>query len=296
MKNKAFTLIELLTVIVIIAILTMATIPIITNSIKSSKDKLYDSLITKIINSAMDWSSENTDMLPKKGESISITLGILQSGGYISTDLKDPKTDSLFPSDMIINITYVTSKSKLTYGKYDGNYAFVVDVNSGTKIKSIKGDYIIVELNSQEEDINNILYKDDNDEEISLKEYSIQIVKDGLNVEKIDSSKEGIYYTYYSKIDGNKKFTKTFKVADTKVPDIIFEGEDTISKDIESFDLYSNVRCEDNSNSCKINIVEGEEEFYDALSNKQIGNYVVKYEAKDQTGNSATKKRVIEIE
>ena len=86
MKNKAFTLIELLTVIVIIAILTMATIPIITNSIKSSKDKLYDSLITKIINSAMDWSSENTDMLPKKGESISITLGILQSGGYISTD------------------------------------------------------------------------------------------------------------------------------------------------------------------------------------------------------------------
>ena len=69
------------------------------------------SLITKIINSAMDWSSENTDMLPKKGENISITLGALQSGGYISTDLKNPKTDSLFPSDMIINITYVTSKS-----------------------------------------------------------------------------------------------------------------------------------------------------------------------------------------
>ena len=104
--KKGFTLIELLTVIVIIAILSVATIPIITNSIKSSKNKAYDTIINKIVDSAIDWSAENTDMLPKKGENITITLGILQSGGYISTDLKNPKTDSLFPSDMIINISY----------------------------------------------------------------------------------------------------------------------------------------------------------------------------------------------
>lgn len=298
-RNKAFTLIELLTVIIIIAILSVVIIPIITNSLDKSKEQVYDGIITKILNSTIDWSVDNIELLPEKEEQISVTLGMLQSEGYISTDLKDPNTDSLFPSDMTITIKYVNKDEKESkkYTKYDGNYAYTVNTKTGTKTNSIKGDYIVVELNANEEEITNILYKDDNDNTISLKEYSIQIVSNGLNVEKIDSTKENTYYVYYSKLDSSKKFVKTFKVADTKVPEIIFDVEDdVISKDIATFDLYENVRCEDNSNSCKINIIEGEEEFYQALTNKDTGNYVVKYEAKDPTGNSATKKRVIEIQ
>ena len=106
-KEKGFTLIEMLGVIIIISILLVILVPIVVRQLKTSKDSIYDSLINRILSSSVDWASENTSFLPNEGESINITLGTLQSGGYISTDLKNPKTNLLFPADMIINIKYI---------------------------------------------------------------------------------------------------------------------------------------------------------------------------------------------
>ena len=296
--KRAFTLIEMLAVIVIISILVLVIIPVVTKNTKDSKENVYNNLINKIISASSDWMIENTDLLPEEGESISITLGMLQSGGYISTDLRNPKTDNLFPSDMVININYVKSNKdnpKLSYGKYNGDYSIVVDINSGTEINDISDEYTIVELNASDTDVDNIVYKDKSDNDISLKEYSIQYVKNGINVEKVDSSKVGIYYAYYTKLDGNKKFTRGFNVSDTTLPEIVFPSDDTVSVSVSTFDLYNNVECNDNSNTCNLKIIEGENEFYSALSNKETGNYVVKYEARDAYGNKTTKNRVIEI-
>ena len=296
--KRAFTLIEMLAVIVIISILVLVIIPVVTKNTKDSKENVYNNLINKIISASSDWMIENTDLLPEEGESISITLGMLQSGGYISTDLRNPKTDNLFPSDMVININYVKSNKdnpKLSYGKYNGDYSIVVDINSGTEINDISDEYTIVELNASDTDVDNIVYKDKSDNDISLKEYSIQYVKNGINVEKVDSSKVGIYYAYYTKLDGNKKFTRVFNVSDTTLPEIVFPSDDTVSVSVSTFDLYNNVECNDNSNTCNLKIIEGENEFYSALSNKETGNYVVKYEARDAYGNKTTKNRVIEI-
>lgn len=296
--KRAFTLIEMLAVIVIISILVLVIIPVVTKNTKDSKENVYNNLINKIISASSDWMIENTDLLPEEGESISITLGMLQSGGYISTDLRNPKTDNLFPSDMVININYVKSNKdnpKLSYGKYNGDYSIVVDINSGTEINDISDEYTIVELNASDTDVDNIVYKDKSDNDISLKEYSIQYVKNGINVEKVDSSKVGIYYAYYTKLDGNKKFTRVFNVSDTTLPEIVFPSDDTVSVNVSTFDLYNNVECNDNSNTCNLKIIEGENEFYSALSNKETGNYVVKYEARDAYGNKTTKNRVIEI-
>lgn len=296
--KRAFTLIEMLAVIVIISILVLVIIPVVTKNTKDSKENVYNNLINKIISASSDWMIENTDLLPEEGESISITLGMLQSGGYISTDLRNPKTDNLFPSDMVININYVKSNKdnpKLSYGKYNGDYSIVVDINSGTEINDISDKYTIVELNASDTDVDNIVYKDKSDNDISLKEYSIQYVKNGINVEKVDSSKVGIYYAYYTKLDGNKKFTRVFNVSDTTLPEIVFPSDDTVSVNVSTFDLYNNVECNDNSNTCNLKIIEGENEFYSALSNKETGNYVVKYEARDAYGNKTTKNRVIEI-
>ena len=296
--KRAFTLIEMLAVIVIISILVLVIIPVVTKNTKDSMENVYNNLINKIISASSDWMIENTDLLPEEGESISITLGMLQSGGYISTDLRNPKTDNLFPSDMVININYVKSNKdnpKLSYGKYNGDYSIVVDINSGTEINDISDEYTIVELNASDTDVDNIVYKDKSDNDISLKEYSIQYVKNGINVEKVDSSKVGIYYAYYTKLDGNKKFTRVFNVSDTTLPEIVFPSDDTVSVNVSTFDLYNNVECNDNSNTCNLKIIEGENEFYSALSNKETGNYVVKYEARDAYGNKTTKNRVIEI-
>ena len=296
--KKAFTLIEMLAVIIVISIIMLILIPVVTRNLSDSKENVYNNLINKMISATSDWMIKNSDDLPEEGESISITLGMLQSEGLISTDLKNPKTDNLFPSDMVINIAYVKANKdnpKLEYGKYKGDYSIVVDINSGTEIKDIKDEYTIVELGSTDEEVDSIVYKDKENSDITLKEYSIQYVNNGLNVEKIDSNKSGIYYVYYSKIDGKKKFTRVFNVTDTSLPEIVFPTDDTVSISVSSFDLYNDVDCNDNSNTCKLTITEGEDEFYNALSNKTKGNYVVKYKAEDASGNKTTKNRVIEI-
>ena len=297
--KKAFTLIELLVVIIIISILAIIIVPIVTNNVKSSKNNIYDNLVNKILIASTDWAVDNTDYLPKDNETINITLGTLQSKGYISTSLLNPKTDSLFPADMLIKITYVKSSRnnpKLKYGKYNGNYAFEVDVNSGHEVKDINSDYTIIELNATDEEVDSIVYKDNENNDISLKEYNIQYVTNNINVEKISTSKSRIYYAYYSENNGNNNFTRVFNVTDTKLPEIIFPENDVVSTSVSSFDLYDNVTCNDNSGECSLKIIEGESEYYTALQNKETGNFVVKYEGADPTGNKVTKKRVIEIQ
>ena len=297
-KEKGFTLIEMLGVIIIISILLVILVPIVVRQLKTSKDSIYDSLINRILSSSVDWASENTSFLPNEGESINITLGTLQSGGYISTDLKNPKTNLLFPADMIIKIKYIKSNQKnkkLSYGKYDGNYSFQVDINSGTEIDNIKDSYTVIQLNETSANVDKIVYKDLSDNDISLKEYNVQIVNNNINVPSIDTSKLGIYYVYYSNNSGKDSFVRVFNVADTELPQIIFKENDAISVNISEFDLYSNVSCEDNSGTCNLTITEGEQELYDALANKTTGNYVITYKATDGFGNMVTKKRVIEI-
>ena len=298
MKKNGFTLIEMLCVIIIVSVIALILIPVVSKTVDEGKKQVYNNLIDKMISATSDWMIKNTDLLPSDGESISITLGMLQSEGYISTDLKNPNTDKLFPADMVINISYVKSNRnnpKLTNGKYKGDYSIVVDVNSGTEIKDIDDEYTVVELGASDNDVDTIIYKDKENNDITLREYSLQFISNGLNVEKVDSSKVGIYYVYYSKIGGDKKFTRVFNVADTTLPEIIFPENDTVSTSVSSFDLYDNVECNDNSNECILKITEGENEFYEALSNKETGNYVVKYQATDGYNNSTTKKRVIEI-
>lgn len=298
MKSKAFTLIEVLAVILIISILAVVTIPLVTNNVNKSRDKLYNSVINKILSASSDWAVSNTSLLPENGESITITLGTLQSEGYISTDLMNPKKEKLFPADMTITINYVKSSrdnEKHIYGKYDGDYLFLVNVNTGTYSDDINKEYTVIELNSSVEDVDRILYQDEKGNELSLKNVNIQIVKNGKNVASIDSSTMGIYNVYYSYKDSTDSFIRVFNVVDTSIPEITFPENDIVSTSVESFDLYENVSCDDNSGKCNLTITEGENEFYEALTNKELGNYVVTYSGSDESGNTKVKKRVIEI-
>lgn len=298
MKNKGFTLVELLGVIIIISIMSVIIVPIIANNLNNSKNSIYDSMINKILAASTDWAAENTDLLPVEGENISITLGTLQSNGYISTDLRNPKTNTLFPSNMIINIHYIKSSSDnkvLKYGKYDGDYSYQVDVESGTEIDDIEDNYTIIQLNAKSDEVDKIIYQDLDGNDISLKEYNIQIVNNKINVASIDTSKTNVYYVYYSKNDNKDSFVRVFNVADTKLPEILFPTNDVVSMNVSSFDLYENVTCSDNSGSCNLKIIEGESELYQALADKNTGNYVVTYQGQDPSGNKVTKKRVIEI-
>ena len=66
MKNKGFTLAELLGVIIILAVIALIATVSISSSMRSSREELYNLQIENIINGAKTWASGNVFELPEK--------------------------------------------------------------------------------------------------------------------------------------------------------------------------------------------------------------------------------------
>ena len=104
-KRKAFTLIELMGVLVIIGILTVILVPVINNTIKNNKQELYDNQLKMIRLAAQNLATDNTYILPEEdGEEIYITLGQLRAMGYAEGTIIDPLTNKNFPDNLIVMI------------------------------------------------------------------------------------------------------------------------------------------------------------------------------------------------
>ncbi|MDD2434984.1 MAG: prepilin-type N-terminal cleavage/methylation domain-containing protein [Bacilli bacterium] len=80
-QEKGFTLIELLGVIGLIVI------PSVTNLIKDSKQKIYDSQVIMIEKTAKSWAAANLDKLPEKNGTC-LALEQLIQGDYDATIVK----------------------------------------------------------------------------------------------------------------------------------------------------------------------------------------------------------------
>ena len=125
-KRKAFTLIELMGVLVIIGILTVILVPVINNTIKNNKQKLHDNQIDMIRLSAQNLATDNTYILPEEdGDEIYITLGQLRAMGYAEGTIIDPLTNKNFPDNLIVMII-----------KKGNDYDYVINLDGGTIITS----------------------------------------------------------------------------------------------------------------------------------------------------------------
>ena len=98
MKNKkGFTLIEITAVVVVLAIIALLITPVVTKVINKNRNKVYDDQINGIVASAKVWGAEHIGSLPGIGESdVTITLDVLQKGGYAKAELVNPSTNELF--------------------------------------------------------------------------------------------------------------------------------------------------------------------------------------------------------
>ena len=92
MKNKGFTLIEILGVLAVLALLSTIIIMSVNKSLKDSKETLYQVQIEEIKNAASMWRTDNIEQIPNVGYH-SITLRDLQNAGYINNEIINPKTD-----------------------------------------------------------------------------------------------------------------------------------------------------------------------------------------------------------
>ncbi len=129
MKNKGFTLAELLAVIVILGLVAAITIPAVTKTLGETKSNLCEDQLKNIQEAARLYGSDHMLELPSiEGESITITLGDLQAGGYIKEDLENPKNKQKIESSLNITITK------------QGNNKWKYEVDNFCNTQSVGGD------------------------------------------------------------------------------------------------------------------------------------------------------------
>ena len=93
MKNKGFTMVELLAVIIVLGMLAAILYPTIRKAINKNKQSLYNEQLDEIVNAAKLYGSDNLEKLPETiGEEKSIDVNDLISNDYIEK-MKNPKTN-----------------------------------------------------------------------------------------------------------------------------------------------------------------------------------------------------------
>lgn len=121
MNKKGLTLIELITVLVVISIIALITIPIITKTMNKSKEQtnlLEESSITEAAKSYVVKNIGITLFLDTENEKEIITLKVLSDEGYLKGNLKNPKT----------NKDYDLEKSTIIVTRKQNNYSYTLNL------------------------------------------------------------------------------------------------------------------------------------------------------------------------
>lgn len=120
-KNKAFTLIELLAVIIILGLISLITVPTVLNKIKSTNEDLYKTQIDLIKAGANSYVSDviahpNTNQTlfnmisSHTAGSMTLTLNELQLAGAVETNVLNPLCDGddkyFSPTETVIKLQY----------------------------------------------------------------------------------------------------------------------------------------------------------------------------------------------
>ena len=117
MKNKAFTLLELLGVIIILGILSLITFPIILNQIKNAKQGIKYSTKTLIIDAAKDYYEDNTNNFDLiEGITYCIDIKTLTDNNYLNEHLKDEDLNNI---DTSKKVKLIYRNNKLDYDVTD---------------------------------------------------------------------------------------------------------------------------------------------------------------------------------
>ncbi len=111
--KKGFTLAELIGVIVVLALISLITIPAISKILRQNKGSLCQTQMNNILEAARSYGADNVFSLPSEdGGRLTITLGDLITGGYIEDEIENPATKEIIDIDSEIYITKTGKKWK----------------------------------------------------------------------------------------------------------------------------------------------------------------------------------------
>lgn len=117
MKEKGFTLVEVLAVIVVLGLLIAIIAPTVNNLIKDSEDALESKQISTIIDATKQYVTMNSDLLPDEGDSTCIYLSDLIDNGVIDNDtIINPKTKEEMNGCVLISYNE-------NYNQYEYSYS-----------------------------------------------------------------------------------------------------------------------------------------------------------------------------
>ena len=112
MRNKGFTLVELITVITLLGLIGLISIPIVDTSIKKSKEKLYNSQIKEIIKQSKTYITENSFDLQEDEFTICVST-LIKEGYFETTEIINP-----------INKNKMEGKVVVTYNEETKTYLY----------------------------------------------------------------------------------------------------------------------------------------------------------------------------
>ena len=121
MKNKGFTLAELIGVIVVLALISLVTIPAVSNTLKANRIKLCKTQISNIIAAAKSYGADNLFSL----DTISgVSLETLIKYGYIDDKIQNPVTKEIY--------RYVKNDSELGDNEINAN-TLIINITRNNK-------------------------------------------------------------------------------------------------------------------------------------------------------------------
>lgn len=289
MKEKAFTLVELLGVIVLLGILGVVIIPKVGDSITNSKETSLITQEEQIKKAANDFIIENVELF-NNTDTITIKLGVLKQKGYLPVNIKNPKTRKDISNESTITITKIGNRFETILNLIDLENV-TENIQNNSPILVLNGNYVeYIDVNSTYEE-KGATAKTSTGE--TLDDISIQIKLNDEEKTSIDTSQLLTYNIIYSVTDTNgltTSATRTVIIKDSISPTITFPKETTLLADqVNGYNLREGILISDNYDLNPTLTINSE------LSNRP-GKYVTTYTATDSSGNTTIERRVIIVE
>ena len=103
MKNRGFTVVELVAIIAIIAAISLVSFPAYTNMTKVQMEKDYETFIDDLCYAAKSYVYDNMDdyevYFNNEDSELDISLGTLITLNYLDSDMRNPKTKESIDSE-----------------------------------------------------------------------------------------------------------------------------------------------------------------------------------------------------